>query len=88
MCYSKSALQMKTVITALEAGHWPQVRAIYLEGVATGEATFETVVSSWETWDANHLPLARLAAFSKKDTANLIGWAALAPVSTRAVYAG
>jgi phosphinothricin acetyltransferase len=79
---------METVITALQPGHWPQVRAIYLEGIATGEATFETVVPSWEKWDANHLPLARLAAFSEKDAGTLIGWAALSPVSTRAVYAG
>ena len=79
---------METVITALEPGHWPQVRAIYLEGIATGQATFETVVPSWEKWDANHFPLVRLASFSVKNAGILVGWAALSLVSTRAVYAG
>jgi L-amino acid N-acyltransferase YncA len=29
---------------------WDSVRAIYLEGIATGHATFETDAPDWETW--------------------------------------
>ncbi len=35
---------------------WPAVRAIYLEGIATGNATFEQTAPEWEKWDAGHLP--------------------------------
>ena len=31
---------------------WAEVKAIYLEGIATGHATFETDAPSWEAWDA------------------------------------
>ena len=64
---------------------WPAVRAIYLEGIATGEATFETEAPSWEEWDAAHLPFARLVARADD---NVSGWAALSPVSRRKAYAG
>jgi len=64
---------------------WEQVRAIYLEGIATGHATFETEAPSWEQWDAAHLSFARLVARNDHDVA---GWAALSPVSQRCVYGG
>jgi phosphinothricin acetyltransferase len=62
-----------------------QILRIYLEGIATGQATFETDAPSWEEWGAGHLPFARLVAISN---GVVTGWAALSPVSTRAVYAG
>jgi L-amino acid N-acyltransferase YncA len=62
-----------------------QILRIYLEGIATGQATFETDAPSWEEWGAGHLPFARLVAISD---GVVTGWAALSPVSTRAVYAG
>jgi phosphinothricin acetyltransferase len=72
-------------IETMEPGDWEQVRAIYLEGIATHQATFEIDAPSWQAWDAGHLPFARLVA----RTANGIsGWAALSPVSARSVYAG
>lgn len=61
------------------------VMAIYREGIATGEATFETEVPSWEEWDAGHLPHSRLVAALGDDA---VGWAALSPVSGRCVYGG
>jgi phosphinothricin acetyltransferase len=64
---------------------WEQVRAIYLEGIATGNATFETEAPDWSAWDAAHLPFCRLVA-CRGDT--VVGWAALSPVSSRRVYAG
>jgi L-amino acid N-acyltransferase YncA len=64
---------------------WPAVRAIYLEGIATGNATFEQTPPEWEKWDAGHLPDARIVARCKGD---VVGWAALSAVSGRCVYAG
>src|SRR5580704_19698660 len=64
---------------------WPAVRAIYLEGIATGNATFEQTPPEWEKWDAGHVPDARIVARCKGD---VVGWAALSAVSGRCVYAG
>src|SRR5438552_13260037 len=64
---------------------WAQVKAIYLEGIATGQATFETDAPSWEAWDDAHLRFARLVA---RDGQTISGWAALSPVSRRPAYAG
>ena len=76
---------MATELREMLADDWEAVRSIYLEGVATGQATFETNSPSWEQWDAAHLSSPRLVAIS--DGA-VLGWAALSRVSTRAVYAG
>jgi len=72
-------------IAPLRPGDWQEVKAIYLEGIATGNATFETAAPSWEQWDAGHLRFARLVA---RLECNLIAWAALSPVSQRGVYSG
>lgn len=72
-------------ITKIEVGHYPQVAEIYLQGIATGIATFQTEATDWETWDKSHLPNCRIAAFEGNQMA---GWAALSPVSSRCVYAG
>jgi phosphinothricin acetyltransferase len=61
------------------------VAAIYEQGIRTGNATFETEVPAWERWDAAHLRSHRLVAESGGE---VVGWAALAPVSARACYAG
>ena len=79
--------------------HWPAVREIYREGMATGNATFETHAPDWEKWDSSHLKICRLVALETfgESTRNLpislgspgpLGWAALSAVSTRRVYAG
>jgi L-amino acid N-acyltransferase YncA len=72
-------------IHPMTAADWPQVRRIYAEGIASGEATFETAVPDWEYWDSSHLPHSRLVAHAGGAAA---GWAALSPVSKRAVYRG
>jgi L-amino acid N-acyltransferase YncA len=59
-CPSNSQTHM--TITNLLAGHWPAVKAIYQEGIATGNATFQTVAPEWADWDAAHLPHSRLVA--------------------------
>jgi phosphinothricin acetyltransferase len=67
---------------------WRAVAAIYAEGIATGNATFETEVPSWERWDAGHLPEHRLVARGGPGAGEVLGWAALAPCSDRCAYAG
>jgi phosphinothricin acetyltransferase len=64
---------------------WPAVAAIYDEGIATGDATFETSAPSWAEWDGAHHREHRLVAASGNA---IVGWAALAPVSGHCVYAG
>jgi len=76
---------MDIVVEAMQASDWEGVRATYLEGVATGNATFETDAPSWEEWDSKHLGDCRLVA---KHGGQVVGWAALTPVSSRCVYAG
>lgn len=66
---------------------WETVRSIYLEGLATGDATFETEAPSWEKWDEGHLSVPRLVAVSSSDGV-VVGWAALTRISSRAVYCG
>ena len=69
----------------LRPDDWPEVSRILAEGIATGNATFETEVPSWEEWDAAHLDEHRLVAEREGD---VVGWIALARVSPRACYAG
>jgi L-amino acid N-acyltransferase YncA len=64
---------------------WPAVAAIFAEGIASGDATFETRVPTWDEWDAAHLDDHRLVATAGNE---LVGWAALAPYSRRPAYAG
>ena len=64
---------------------WPAVRRIYQEGMATGNATFETGAPSWEAWDAGHKKECRLVVTNEE---RVVGWAALSKVSIRSVYAG
>jgi L-amino acid N-acyltransferase YncA len=64
---------------------WPAVRTIYEQGIATRQATFETAAPTWEAWDASHLAEPRLVA---EGDGEVIGWAALSPVSRRPCYAG
>jgi L-amino acid N-acyltransferase YncA len=65
--------------------HWDAVARIYGEGISTGNATFETEIPAWERWDEAHLADLRLVALRDGE---VIGWAALSPVSDRCVYAG
>ncbi len=69
----------------MNAEDWEQVCSIYVEGIRTGDATFETDAPSWEKWDAGHLQKARLVA---RDGDKILGWAALSSVSNRCVYGG
>lgn len=76
---------MNLNINPMASEDWPAVRDIYAEGIATGNATFETDVPDWTKWDSGHHEECRLLA---KNGEEILGWAALSPVSTRHVYRG
>lgn len=70
---------------------WPAVRRIYADGIATGNATFETEPPDWNAWHRSRLPACRLVARPPANAMNrnaVLAWAALSPVSSRACYAG
>ncbi|MBM4331822.1 MAG: N-acetyltransferase family protein [Deltaproteobacteria bacterium] len=76
---------MGFIINKMNRDDWEQVRAIYLDGMATGHATFEAEAPDWQAWDSAHLDEPRLAARVGNDVA---GWAALRRFSPRSVYSG
>jgi len=73
------------VIEDLLPEHWPEVARIYADGIASGDATFETEVPSWEQWDRTHL---RQHRFVASRDGRVVGWVAVGAVSERCVYDG
>ena len=59
------------------------MKAIFEEGIASGQATFETEAPSWEHWDGAHF-----GGLVAEAEGEVVGWTALAPYSSRACYAG
>lgn len=72
-------------VTDMSRSDWEQVAAIYAAGIATGDATFETLPPTWEVFDDAKLSRPRLVA---RSGSLVVGWAAVALVSARPVYAG
>src|ERR1700676_2231555 len=72
-------------IEQMAEGDWPAVRDIYVQGINSGNATFEKTPPDWTAWDASHLRNCRLVARSGD---GVLGWGALSPVSNRCVYGG
>lgn len=72
------------IVRNLRAEDWPHVRAIYEDGIRSGDATFETEPPAWDAWDAQH-PELRLVA--ERDGV-VVGWAAVSPSSSRCCYRG
>ena len=72
-------------VEQMRAERWPAVERIYAEGLATGNASFETETPSWEEFRAGHLPGHMLVAL---DADTVVGWAVLSPVSDRCAYQG
>ena len=76
---------MEYLIDSMRPNDWEQVRAIYLEGIRTGNSTFEVDAPGWEKWNSVHLAEPRLVI--RADNI-VLAWGALSPVSIRAVYSG
>ena len=72
------------VVRELRPDDWPTVRAIYEDGIRSGDATFETEAPSWEQWDAGH----SAQRFVAERDGSVVGWAALSPESSRCCYRG
>jgi len=75
------------LIAAMAAADWPEVAAIYREGIATGHATFASEPpGSFAAWNESRLPEHSLVA--RDATGGMLGWVCLSKVSDRCVYAG
>ncbi len=68
-------------------GDAAQVLAIYQAGLDSGEASFETSAPSWVDFDGSRLPGHRLVA-ADPASGEVLGWAAVSPVSDRYAYEG
>ncbi len=76
---------MTTSIAAMQTEDWEAARSIYEDGIKTGNATFERQPPEWDEWDRAHLGPHRWVA---RQAGEVVGWAALSPVSGRCVYSG
>jgi phosphinothricin acetyltransferase len=76
---------MDILINEMRAEDWKQVRHIHMEGLATGQASFEVDAPTWKEWDEAHHKHSRLVV---RRRGSIVAWAALAPVSRRKCYAG
>ena len=76
---------MEVIFRPMIEADWSQVVEIYKQGIDTGNATFETEIPNWDKWNSGHIQACRIVAVTENE---IIGWAALVPVSTRKVYAG
>lgn len=72
-------------LVPMQQEHAGVVLEIYGHGIASGMATFETKVPDWETFNLKYLPHSRIIALNSDEP---VGWAALAPVSSRECYSG
>jgi L-amino acid N-acyltransferase YncA len=73
------------MIDSIKRADWDQVRSVYLDGIRTGNSTFESDAPDWERWDSSHLSRHRLVV---REGDRILAWAALSPVSARSVYSG
>ena len=75
------------LIEPMTPADWPEVRKIYADGIATGDATLEREAPDWDHFDRSHRSDCRLIA---RDAAKgpVVGWVALTAYSARRVYSG
>jgi L-amino acid N-acyltransferase YncA len=73
------------IIKQMTESDWESVRNIYIEGIQTGNATFDTEPPSWEEWDKGHVAACRLVAYIDE---KVVGWAALSQSIHKQAYRG
>ena len=78
---------MAIQIDAMTADDWPEVRRIYAEGIATGDATLEREAPDWHHFDHSHRPDCRFVARDEPG-GPILGWTALSAYSARRAYLG
>lgn len=76
---------MEYTIEEITKAHWEQISQIYLEGINTGIATFQTEIPTWNDWNSSHIESCRFVACQGN---KVLGWVALSPTSSRCVYSG
>jgi L-amino acid N-acyltransferase YncA len=72
-------------IEPLTEKHWPEVKAIYKNGIATGNANFSFAEPDWSSWDKAHVKNCRLVAI---ENGAVLGWVALTAITDQCVFAG
>ncbi len=78
---------MEIIIRNMKKEDYQEVKKIYQTGINSHQCTFETRVPSWEEWDQAHLDICRFIAMCR-DTHQIIGFAALTPMSSRWCFRG
>jgi L-amino acid N-acyltransferase YncA len=73
-------------IEQMTPDHWGDVRRIYSEGIATGDATLEREAPDWGHFDRSHPTECRFVA--RDGSGAIVGWTALGGYSARKVYSG
>lgn len=71
-----------------QLGDWEAIKSIYIEGINTKLATFETSCSisdSGADWFKHKIDRSVFVASEENE---IVGWSALSPVSDRCVYGG
>lgn len=63
---------------------YDSVKCIYIEGIATQRATFQTEVPDYETWSNAHIKECRFVATDEEE--QVLRFVALSPTSSRYVY--
>lgn len=76
---------MEHIIRPMEQSDWPQVIEIFYQGIQSNNSTFRTECPSYEEWDASHTRDCRLVI---EDDFDVVGWAALSPISARECFNG
>nr|WP_277749479.1 GNAT family N-acetyltransferase [Oceanobacillus halophilus] len=72
-------------IDGMKESDWEEVREIYIEGINTGNATFDTTPPTKEEWNKKYVEDCRLVI---REAGKVIGWAALLPISTKDAFYG
>jgi L-amino acid N-acyltransferase YncA len=78
--------KMDITIREMKKSDWDAVSNIYKEGIETKIATFQRDAPEYAEWSKEHMKLCRFVAAN--NDGDVVGWAALTPVSTRCVYQG
>ncbi len=75
------------LIEPMTPADWPEVRRIYADGIATGDATLEREAPDWDHFDRSHRSDCRLIV-RDAPRGPVLGWVALTAYSARRVYSG
>ncbi|MCI6277679.1 MAG: N-acetyltransferase family protein [Clostridium sp.] len=77
---------MNYKLIEMTKSHWTEVKEIYIQGIETHNATFQTEAPSWDEWDKGHIKCCRFVAIDENE--KVLGWVSLSPTSKRPCYAG